>query len=148
MKALEIGETLPPLSLQTQDGEAFDQESISGTPSVFYFMRSATCGICLGHIGRIAKKLERTEATPQVYVIVPEGLEEAQGVAQKLAFPVLAGTGAHEAVGLGRRVFGAVQGSGTLLVDREGRVAHFKHGTLQTQAYDEAGLFGALEHVW
>ncbi len=148
MKALGVGETLPPLSLQTLDAQPFDQKSISGTPSVFYFMRSATCGICLGHIGRIAKRLEHTETSPQVYVVVPGGVAEAKGVVEKVAFPVLAGTGAHEAVGLGRRVFGAVQGSGTLLVDRKGRVAHFKHGTLQTQAYDETGLFRALEDIW
>ena len=147
MTPLQPGDALPPLSLHTQDGQPFDQESISGTPTVFYFMRSATCGICLGHVQRLAKKLERAEQNAHVFVIVPEGLAEAEQVAQRVAFPVLAGTGAHEAVGLGRRVFGAVQGSGTLLVDREGRVAHFKHGTLQTQAYDEAGLFRALGNL-
>ena len=147
MKALEPGETLPPLNLQTLDGQPFDQTRTLGTPTVVYFMRSATCGICLGHVQRIAKKLQSAKEPPQVFVVVPEGLEEARQVAQKVPFPVLAGTGAHEAVGLGRRVFGAVQGSGTLLVDREGRVAFFKHGTLQTQAYDEAGLFSALANV-
>ncbi len=148
MSALDLGEALPPLGLRTQDGQPFAQESILGTPSVFYFMRAATCGICLGHVQRIAKKLENAEKTPQVFVVVPEGLEEARGVAQRVAFPVLSGGEAHSAVGLGRRVFGTVQASGTLLLDRAGRVAFFKHATLQTQAYDEAGLFGALENAW
>ena len=147
MTSLQIGEALPPLGLETKDGQPFDQQSILGTPTIFYFMRSATCSICLGHIQRIAKKLVGNEKDVQVFVVVPEGLQEAQQVAKRVPFPVLAGpeSRAHEAVGLGRRAFGAVQGSGTLLLDQGGRAAFFKHGTLQTQAYDEAGLFRTLD---
>ena len=144
MTPLQVGEALPPLGLQTGDGTPFDQTSILGTPTIFYFMRSATCGICLGHIQRIAKKLAGNEKDVQVFVVVPGGSEEAQQVTQQVPFPVLSGTEAHEAVGLGRRLLGAVQGSGTLLLDPAGRAAFFKHGTLQTQAYDETGLFRTL----
>ena len=142
MNPLQIGEALPPLKLE-QNGQPFDQTSILGTPTIFYFMRSATCGICLGHIQRIAKKLGG-DSKVQVFVVVPGGSQEAQQVTQQVPFPVLSGTEAHEAVGLGRRLLGAVQGSGTLLLDPAGRAAFFKHGTLQTQAYDETGLFRTL----
>ena len=148
MTPLQLGAALPPLGLQTADAKPFDQTRILGTPSIFYFMRASTCGICLGHVQRIAKKLGGTAQTDtQVFVVVPEGPEEAGQVEGQVPFPVLAGpeSCAHEAIGLGRRAFGAVQGSGTLLLDREGHAAFFKHGTLQTQAYDEKGLFRALE---
>ncbi len=144
MTPLQIGEALPPLKLE-QNGQPFDQKGILGTPTVFYFMRSATCGICLGHVQRIAKKLAGNDKDAQVFVVVSEGPEEARQVAERVPFPVLSGTEAHEAVGLGRRLLGAVQGSGTLLLDQGGRAAFFKHGTLQTQAYDEAGLFRTLD---
>ncbi len=144
MTPLQLGAPLPPLTLD-RDGRPFDQTSILGSPSIFYFMRSATCGICLGHVKRISKKLAGAEQKDtHVFVVVPGGPEEARQVAGKVPFPVLSGTKAHEAVGLGRRLLGAVQGSGTLLLDREGRALFFKHGTLQTQAYDEKGLFRAL----
>ena len=143
MTPLQLGEALPPLQLE-QNGQPFDQKGSLGTPTIFYFMRSSTCGICLGHVQRIAKKLSGAEQDVQVFVVVPEGPAEARQVAGRVPFPVVSGTEAHEAVGLGRRLLGAVQGSGTLLLDREGRAAFFKHGTLQTQAYDEAGLFRTL----
>lgn len=119
-----------------------------GSPTIFYFMRATTCGICLSHVQAMAKKLAKEEHPDiRVFVVIPEEPEAAQKLVQRVPFPVLSGAdGTYEAVGLGKR-FGVVQGSGTLLLEQQGRVAFFKPGTLPTQAYDEAGLFGALRDM-
>ena len=135
MTPLQVGEALPPLGLQTEDGTPFDQTSILGTPTIFYFMRSATCGICLGHIQRIAKKLVGNENDVQVFVVVPGGSEEAQQVTQQVPFPVLVRDRGARSVGLGRRLLGAVQGSGTLLLDSRGPRRFF-----QTRHASDASL--------
>lgn len=111
-------------------------------------MRSTTCGICIGHVQAIAKKLAATEHPDvSVFVVVPEEPGTAQKLVSRVPFPVLSGAiGTYEAVGLGKR-FGVVQGSGSLLLGPGGNVAFFKPGVLPTQAYDEAGLFGALREL-
>lgn len=110
-------------------------------------MRSTNCGICLGHVQAIAKKLVEERQDVQVFVVVPEEPEAAQKLVSRVPFPVLSGAdGSYEAVGLGKR-FGVVQGSGSLLLEPGGNVAFFKPGTLPTQAYDEAALFGALHEL-
>jgi hypothetical protein len=50
----------------------------------------------------------------------------------------------HEAVGLLRKVFGAVQQSGTLLVDRDGVVRHAHAATVPTNSYDRKGIIAAV----
>ena len=145
MNPLQPGTPVPPLKLLALDGE-FDQSSVLDSPTILYFMRSTNCGICLGHVQAIAKKLAG-EVRPdvQVFVVVPEEPKTARKLVSRVPFPVLSGAdGAYEAVGLGKR-FGVVQGSGSLLLEPGGKVAFFKPGTLPTQAYDEVGLFGALQ---
>jgi hypothetical protein len=51
---------------------------------------------------------------------------------------------AHEAVGLLRAVFGAVQQSGTVVVDRAGLVRYAKAATLPTAGYDRAAVLRTL----
>ena len=123
----------------------FDQSTALNSPTILYFMRSTNCGICLGHVQAIARKLVKEgRQDVQVFVVVPEEPETAQKLASRVPFQVLSGAdGTYEVVGLGKR-FGVVQGSGSLLLGPGGKVAYFKPGTLPTQAYDEAGLFGAL----
>lgn len=150
MGTLQSGHPLPPLELQRSDGSSFEQEKLLGSPTILYFMRSAACGICLSHVLAIGKKLERLGKTDvQVFVVIPEEPDAVQKVAARVPFPVLSGaySDAHQAVGLGQRVFGAVQASGSMVLGRDAQVVYVKRGTLPPQAYDEAGLFGALEGV-
>ena len=147
MNPLQPGTPVPPLKLRTLNGELFDQSAFAESPTVLYFMRSTNCGICLGHVQAIAKKLADEDPGVQVFVVVPEDPETAQKLVPKVPFLVLSGAdGTYEAVGLSKR-FGVVQGSGSLLLGPGGEVAFFKPGTLPTQAYDEAGLFGALRSM-
>ena len=148
MNPLQPGTPVPPLKLRTLNGELFDQSAAVESPTVLYFMRSTNCGICLGHVQAIAKKLvEEGRQDVQVFVVVPEEPETAQKLVPRVPFPVLSGVdGSYEAVGLGKR-FGVVQGSGSLLLKPGGKVAFFKPGTLPTQAYDEDGLFGTLQDL-
>ncbi len=150
MDALQPGQPLPPLELQRSDGSSFEPEELLGSPTILYFMRSAACGICLSHVLAIGKKLEQLGRTDvKVFVVIPEAPDAIQKVAARVPFPVLSGahSDAHQAVGLGQRVFGAVQASGSMLLDSEARMVYVKRGTLPPQAYDEAGLFGALGDV-
>ncbi|MFI5613849.1 redoxin domain-containing protein [Amycolatopsis sp. NPDC051903] len=50
----------------------------------------------------------------------------------------------HEVVGLGRRLFGALQRSGTVLVAAAGIVRPAHAATVPTASYDRAGIAAAL----
>jgi peroxiredoxin len=80
----------------------------------------------------------------RILVVIPEGAQTARLWAARrgLPFPVVTGANGspHEAVGLPRAVFGAVQRSGTVLVDRAGVVRYTKAATMPTAGYDRAAL--------
>ncbi len=74
---------------------------------------------------------------------------EAWRVKRALPFPVVTGRRGtpHEAVGLVRKVFGSVQQSGSLLIDRDGVVRHAHAATMPTGGYDRKGIAKAVEEL-
>ncbi|WP_409491545.1 peroxiredoxin family protein [Amycolatopsis sp. cmx-11-12] len=143
----EIGSTVPDLALEDTAGQVVRLSDYRGTDNVLlYFMRSTTCPVCNSHVRDLAKL-----AGVRVLVAVPEGREEAAAWRAKRGLSLQVVTGRrgtpHEAVGLARKVFGSLQQSGSLLIDREGVVRHAHAATMPTSAYDRKGIAVALEEL-
>ncbi|WP_052711086.1 redoxin domain-containing protein [Pseudofrankia sp. DC12] len=120
---------------------------------LLYFMRAATCAVCVRHVRDLARHADDYAALgASILVAVPEGLPTAREWAawQRLPFPVVTGAhgSPHEAVGLPRAMFGAVQRSGTVLVDRAGLVRYAKAATMPTAGYDRPAVLRALDALW
>lgn len=83
--------------------------------------------------------------------IGPGTREDAKRLAAKLKhpIPVLADESGSVAAAYGfRRVmFGAIQQSGALIVDRDGVIRYARRVTNPSSALDEKGLFLALRHI-
>jgi peroxiredoxin len=147
---LETGITVPDLDLVDATGAPVRlHDHVDRSYVLLYFMRATTCPVCVRHVRDLARHAdEYTALGARILVVVPEGLPTARAWAatQRLPFPVVTGANgsAHEAVGLLRAVFGAVQQSGTVLVDRAGLIRYTKVATMPTAGYDRAAVLRAL----
>lgn len=147
---LETGSVLPDLELEDTAGRPVRLADYRGTDNVLlYFMRSATCPVCTMHVKDLAARAaDLADAGVRVLIVVPEGRSEAAAwqARHELPFPVVTGRhgSPHAAVGLLRKVFGAMQQSGSLLVDRDGVVRHAHSATVPTGSYDRKGITAAI----
>lgn len=112
-------------------------------------MRSTSCPICNRHVRDLAQRADDLAADDvRVLIAVPEDRPEAVKWKEEhgIPFPVLTGRheNPHELVGLSRKVFGSMQQSGSILVDRQGIVRHAHGATLPTNSYDEPGITAAI----
>lgn len=148
---LQIGTVAPTLTLEDSEGNVFRLEKFRGTSSVLlYFMRTTTCAVCNGHVRDLMSRTEEFASRGVTVVIaVPE--ERTVAAAWKadkgIPFVVVTGEGgtAHESLGLTTKVFGALQQSGTVLLDPHGVVRHSHAATLPPAAYNKKGLAAALD---
>ncbi|MDX3187086.1 redoxin domain-containing protein [Streptomyces sp. MN03-5084-2B] len=142
---LETGSPAPPLALEDTDGQPV---GLGGHAVLLYFVRSTTCPVCRRHVRALAEDTALEAAGVRVLIAVPEDRETAAAWRAKHAvpFPVVTGRGGtpHELVGLGRAVFGALQRSGSVLVDAQGVVRHAHSAALPTGSYDRAGIAAAV----
>lgn len=147
---LEINTTAPDLDLVDTAGDPIRLgDYLNRTHVLLYFMRATTCPVCVRHVRDLARHAdEYTALGATILVVVPEGLATARAWAakQRLPFPVVTGAhgSPHEAVGLLRTVFGAMQQSGTVLIDRTGTARYTKAATIPTASYDRAAALRAL----
>ncbi|THV28367.1 peroxiredoxin family protein [Glycomyces paridis] len=143
---LEIGSTATDLDLEDTSG---DQIRLGGRHALLYFMRSTTCPVCNGHVRDLAKRADLFAAADvRVLIAVPEGRGEAAAWRARRGVPFEVVTGRsgtpHESVGLVRKVFGAMQQSGSILLDRGGAVRHAHAATMPTAGYDRKGILAAV----
>ncbi|MEV4516271.1 redoxin domain-containing protein [Dactylosporangium sp. NPDC049525] len=112
---------------------------------VLFFMRAASCIICVRHVRALAAlRLTDRDVTP--VVVVPGGAAQAARIRRVAgAVRVVSSTGAeaHHAVGLARTVL--LQHSGTLLVDAAGEVRYRLGAALPTGSFDAAALTAAVD---
>jgi peroxiredoxin len=147
--SLEIGSTLH-LDLRESDGAAISLEDYRGTDSVFvYFMRALSCAQCNAAVRTLASQKAELEASGvKVIVAVPEDAESATAWKAKKAvpFPVVVGKDGtpHAEAGLLRKVFGAIQQSGGVLVDKQGVVRYAHVSTNPGASYNKAELATAI----
>lgn len=147
---LEIGST-PALSLEDTDGHPVSIEDYKGKDNVFiYFMRALTCAQCNAAVQNMARNTADFDAAKvKVIVAVPEGLDAAAAWRAKknVPFPVVVGTSgtAHAEVGLLRKVFGAIQQSGSILLDSNGVVRYTHVSTNPGASYNRNEVAEAIK---
>ena len=146
---LEIGST-PTISLDDTDGTTVDLERYRGEDNVFiYFMRALSCAQCNAAVQNMAKNsADFDAANVKVLIAVPEDPSDAAAWKAKknIPFPVVVGkTGtAHAEVGLLRKVFGAIQQSGSILLDRDGVVRYTHVSTNPGASYNRNEVAAAI----
>ncbi|WP_213816611.1 redoxin domain-containing protein [Glaciihabitans sp. dw_435] len=149
---IEIGST-PTLSLVSTEGKSFDLKSNEGDKGVFvYFMRALSCAQCNAAVAKMAKGHDAFDkAGVRVVIAVPEDLASATAWKAKKALPfdvVVGQSGtAHEEVGLLRKVFGLLQQSGSILLDRDGVTRYAHVSTNPGASYNEAEVAGAIAQL-
>ncbi|WP_410657604.1 peroxiredoxin family protein [Amycolatopsis sp. lyj-112] len=150
---LETGFPMPDIALEDTAGKAVRLADYRGTENVLlYFMRSTGCPVCNGHVKDLAgRAADLAAAKVRVLVAVPEGRAEAGAWRKKRALPFQVVTGRrgtpHEAVGLVKKVFGALQQSGSLLIDRDGVIRHAHAATMPVNGYDKKGIAKAVDDL-
>ncbi|RJL32827.1 peroxiredoxin family protein [Bailinhaonella thermotolerans] len=146
---LEIGSPAPDVVLEDTDGLAVRLPEPQGAVLV-YLMRSASCPVCGRHVRDLVRRRnEFAAAGVRVLVAVPEDRDTAAAwkAGRGIPFPVLAGGAAHEVMGLGRKAFGSLRRSGSVLIDARGVVRHAHGATLPTAAYDRKGIEAAVRSL-
>jgi peroxiredoxin len=147
--ALDIGTTLA-LSLQDTEGNDLDLATYRGERNVFvYFMRALSCAQCNAAVRTLtSQKAELEGQGVQVVVAVPEDADSATAWKAKkgVPFPVVTGKDgtAHAEAGLLRKVFGAIQQSGGVLLDTQGVVRYSHISTNPGASYNRGELAEAI----
>ncbi|MCU1413655.1 MAG: Alkyl hydroperoxide reductase subunit C-like protein [Microbacteriaceae bacterium] len=147
--ALETGSTLS-LKLRNSDGTPFALEDYRGRDNVFvYFMRTISCAQCNSAVRTLASQRAQLESEGvKVVVAVPDDAADALAWKAKrdVPFPVVIGQDgtAHAEAGLLRKVFGAIQQSGGVLIDKQGVVRYSHVSTNPGASYQKADLAAAV----
>ena len=116
-------------SVTLKDGATnFEIPSSLQQTTLLFFMRAASCAICVQHVKQLQSMLpEFEQRNLAVIVIVPEDATATTKLKEKysLTMPLMAGNGtAHLQVGLEKKMLGLLQQSGTIIVDKDGRILY------------------------
>lgn len=147
---LTIGSPAPPMVLEDTAGRTVRLSDYQGRHVVLlFFARSTSCPVCNRHVRDLVGRGDELAANDvRVLLAVPEDRETAAAwrAKRRIPFPVLTSPreSPHEMIGLSRKVFGSMQQSGTILVDRQGVVRHAHGATLPTNSYDRLGIAAAI----
>ncbi len=146
---LEIGST-PKLALDDTDGHEVVVADHRGKDNVFiYFMRALSCAQCNAHVQNMAKnKADFEAANVTVLIAVPEDPADAAAWKTKknIPFPVVVGKAgtAHAEGGRLRKGFGAIQQSGSILLDKDGVVRYTHVSTNPGASYSRTEVATAI----
>lgn len=150
---LDVGSPAPDIELEDTEGNLVRLREIgAGQPVLVYFMRAINCAQCNAHVRMLASQAGDLEAKGvRVVVTVPDHRTEAAAWKAKRKVPFMVLTGergaAHAEFGLLRKVFGAVQQSGTALIDARGVVAYIHGGTNPSASYDREASAAAISKL-
>jgi peroxiredoxin len=146
---VETGQRLrADLSFIDADGRAVGLAQLRGDHQgiVLFFMRQASCLICLRHVRALAA-MRPTEHGIAGVVVVP-GAEAGAARVRRVAgagLTVVSSPGAesHRAVGLSKSLL--MQHSGTILLDARDTVRYRLSATLPTGSFDGPALLAAID---
>ncbi|CRK57861.1 Alkyl hydroperoxide reductase subunit C-like protein [Alloactinosynnema sp. L-07] len=147
---LESGTPAPRLVLEDTAGQTITLSDYQGRHAVLiYFMRSTSCPVCNWHVRDLINRGDEFAAdNVRVLIAVPEDRENAAAwkAKRQVPYPVLTGRddSPHEMIGLGRKVFGSMQQSGSILIDSQGVIRHAHSATMPTSSYDKKGITAAI----
>ena len=142
-----VGSTMPDIPLTSESGaSAHLADVIAGSRSVIFFMRSASCAICLGHVQSLTSMAAAGALDgARVVVVVPGGAAEAARVATRVpagTATVYASGDEHASVGLGK--FLVLQHSGTFVVDANGSILSVRAAAVPTNSFSRDEVLSAL----
>jgi peroxiredoxin len=120
----------------------------SGSKAVVYFMRSATCPVCNGHIASLVAMVTAGELSgATLTVITPGGAAEAARVAARVpatAGRVFATTAAEGLANVGLGTFLTIQHSGSFVLAEDGTVLSSRTGTNPMTSFSRREVLAAL----
>jgi peroxiredoxin len=115
---------------------------------VLFFMRAASCGICVRHARNLGA-LGLAGRGVAAVVVVPGAVAEATRVRRAVGDGVevvsSSDAQAHHAIGLARTLL--IQHSGTVLVDADGYVRYRLGATLPLGSFDGPALLAAVDRL-
>jgi peroxiredoxin len=147
---LKAGSPAPRMVLEDTTGQTVRLSDYQDKHTVLlYFMRSTTCPVCNRHVRDLVNSGDQLAAdNVRVLLAVPEDRETAAAWKAKhhIPSPVLTGRreSPHEMIGLSKKVFGSMQQSGSVLIDRQGIIRHAHGATIPTSSYDKKGITAAI----
>jgi peroxiredoxin len=150
---IEVGQAAPELRLRDTTGAGIDLRNYRGESDVLiYIMRNTGCPMCNRHVQQLATHAgEYAQYAVTVLVAVPDDQNTAARWAAKkqLPFPVVTGARdtPHAGLGLGRKMFGSMQQSGTVLLDRAGVVRYLNIVTMPTGGYTHRAVLEAIQDL-
>jgi peroxiredoxin len=138
---------MPDIHLIAADGRESPLASHLGEDgAVVFFMRAASCPICLAHAATAVRMAEAGElGGARLVVITPGDAKDAAAVAKRVKSPlasVWASGSAHANAGLGSTLL--IQHSGTFVLDRLGTVLHAQTSVLPTGNFSAEAVREAL----
>jgi peroxiredoxin len=147
---LTAGSPAPRMVLHDTAGQTVRLSDYQGHHAVLmFFVRSTSCPVCARHVRDLVNRADELAAeNVRVLIAVPEEREKAAAwkARHRIPFPVLT-DGPHGMVGLGKKVFGSMRQSGSVLVDAHGIVRHAHGATMPTGSYDRKGITAAIESL-
>jgi peroxiredoxin len=150
---IEVGQSAPELRLTDTMGAGIRLSDYRGASDVLiYFMRHTGCPMCNRHVKHLAAQAaEYAGYGVAVLVAVPDDADTASrwAATKKLPFPVVIGTGGtpHAGLGLARKIFGSMQQSGTVLIDRGGVVRYLDVATMPPGGYSQRDVAKAIQDL-
>jgi peroxiredoxin len=147
---IKVGQFAPDLQLTDTSGAAIRLHDFRGKSHVLiYFMRHTGCPMCNRHVKRLAANAADYAALGATIVVaVPDDAGTATRWAARMQLPfavVMSAEGTpHAAIGLARKVFGSMQESGTVLVDRTGVVRYLNIATVPSGGYSHRAVMDAI----
>ncbi|GGF33029.1 peroxiredoxin family protein [Subtercola lobariae] len=149
---IDVGSTLD-LKLEDTEGHPVSLADHAGVDNVLiYFMRALSCAQCNAHAQSFVRnQAQFDDANVSIIVAVPEGVTEAAAWKAKKNIPYTVVVGEegtpHQSVGLLKKVFGAMQQSGTVLVDTDGIVRYTHASTIPTTSFNSGEMTAALAEL-
>lgn len=143
-----VGTAMPDIDLVGPDGRTATLHGLrSGHRAVVYFLRAATCPVCVRHANALTGLASSGQLGDDVRLVLvaPGDATEAAVLAPRVpAAPdgVWASGAGHAAAGLG--TFLSLQHSGTFAVETDGTVLHARTATLPPQSLSRRELLHAL----
>lgn len=146
---LKVGSAAPDLKLEDTHGRTFSLQDCREHNVLMFFMRSTTCPVCNGHVKDLARHGEELSAADvRVLIAFPQERRAAADWEAKHKAPFTVVTGErgslHETIGLTRKMFGVMQQSGGILIDRDGLVRYAEGSTMPVSSYHWKEIAAAL----
>jgi peroxiredoxin len=149
--AVQVGTMAPDFNLETTTGHVNLSEYRGRQNVVLYFMRELSCMMCQRHVAQLKQLYSQLQQRGTTVLVVGGGSQqEAQRLSSRLQlpFPVAADTDGevYHRYGL-EKVMLFLQRSGTILIDKQGKVSYIHRVTNPGASVDKDELLKEIDLV-